>query len=89
MKIEMIREGELLCLVVDCRKVVERNTDGQWNAADPGWSVADVELWGERQIWKAIEFSYDGEPLDVVFCFDNEGNPHAVKVTAAGPMPRA
>ena len=86
---KLIREGELLFLVVDGERVLE-GRNGQWNAAAPGWSVANVELWGPGgEKWNAFEFSHDGKPLDTVFHVDSDGNPHAVGVTSHRPMPRA
>jgi hypothetical protein len=87
--VEMVSEDECLFLVIDGRQVMMRDEEGNWRAAEPGWTVQQVKLWGPDQTWDGIQFSFWDAPLDQVFYVDAEGNPHAVLVTEGGPIPRA
>jgi len=88
MKIDLVREGDALFLVADDAKVITRNERGEWRAAEPGWGIHFIDLWGmeKGQKWDGIEFGFEGEVLRPVFYIDPEGNPHAVQVTDA-PRP--
>jgi len=43
----------------------------------------------DGRIWDRIEFSHEGELFDWIFHIDANGDPHTIKVTDGGPMPRA
>ena len=87
---ELIREGEYLYLVVDGERVVWRDGKGQWRSAEPGWNINYIEAMGlDGLIWDRIEFSHEGELFDWIFHIDANGDPHTIKVTDGGPMPRA
>jgi hypothetical protein len=88
-RVEMIRENDLLFLLVDGERVSQRK-NGQWTASDPSWSVQRVKLWGHHgQTWDAFEFSFEGEPFDTLFYLDKDGNPHEISVSDSRMMPSA